>query len=109
MRLAALALCAVALTACTEMERAVDDTARRGAKAVVTKTLVTQFPQVPKELVTPFTDCIIDNSTAVEIREFAKATVVGIDESTGQVVRQVLARPETAACLQAKALKAAAS
>jgi hypothetical protein len=110
MRLVAVfALCAVALTACTEVQQAVDSTARRGAKGVVTETLATRFPQVPKELITPFTDCIIDNASAVEIRAFTKAAIVGVDETTVDVIRNVLARPETATCLQTKALSGAAT
>lgn len=104
MRLAALVLCAAALTACTQVQQAVDDTARAGAKGVVTETLATRFPQVPKELITPFTDCIIDNSSAGEIRDFARAAVVGVDEQTVATVRMVLSRPETVACLQKTAL-----
>ena len=72
MRLAALAVCATLLTACTQVQQAVDDTARAGAKGVVTETLATRFPQVPKQLITPFTDCIIDNASALEIRDFAR-------------------------------------
>ena len=104
MRLATLAFCALALTACTEVQQAVDNTARQGAKSVVTETLATRFPQVPKQLITPFTDCIIDNSTALEIREFAKAAVVGVDDQTAATVRTVLSRPETVQCLQTSAL-----
>lgn len=94
---------AAALTACTELEQAVDNTARQGAKGVVTETLVTRFPQVPKELITPFTDCIIDNSTALEIREYLRAAAAGVDDQTVATVRTVLARPETVSCLQSNA------
>lgn len=96
----------MAMTACTGVQEAVDSTARQGAKSVVTETLVTRFPQVPKELITPFTDCIIDNSSALEIREFAKAAIVGVDEATAETVRTVLSRPETVQCLQSRALSA---
>ena len=97
--LVASLLCAAALSACTQVQQAVDNTARQGAKSVVTETLATRFPQVPKALITPFTDCIIDNSTASEIRDFAAAAVVGVDDTTATTVRTVLARPETVACL----------
>lgn len=92
------------LTGCVEVQQAVDSTARQGAKGVVAETLATRFPQVPKELITPFTDCIIDNSTAVEIREYARAAVVGVEETTVTTVRNVLSRPETVQCLQSTAL-----
>ncbi|KIN63687.1 Succinate dehydrogenase flavoprotein subunit [Sulfitobacter noctilucicola] len=104
MRLTALAICATLLTACTQVQQAVDDTARAGAKGVVTETLATRFPQVPKQLITPFTDCIIDNSSALEIRDFARAAVVGVDDQTVTTVRTVLSRPETVQCLQTRAL-----
>lgn len=94
----------VFVTACAPVQQAVDNTARQGAKSVVTETLATRFPQVPKQLITPFTDCIIDNSTAVEIREYAKAAIVGVDDTTAETIRGVLARPETVQCLQKSAL-----
>ena len=94
------------LAACTQVQQAVDDTARQGAKGVVAETLATRFSQVPKELITPFTDCVIDNASALEIRDFARAAVVGVDDQTVQTVRAVLARPETVQCLQSRALSA---
>ena len=104
MRRTAFALGVLALAGCNELTQAVDNTARQGAKSVVTETLATRFPQVPKELITPFTDCVIDNSSASEIRDFAGAAVVGVDESTVETVRAVLGRPETVRCLGTQAL-----
>jgi hypothetical protein len=104
MRGVALLFGALSLTACVEVQTAVDNTARQGAKGVVAETLATRFPQVPKELITPFTDCVIENAQAVEVREFARAAVVGVDETTVTTVRSVLARPQTVQCLQSRAL-----
>ena len=104
----ALPLCLL-LGACNQGQTAVDNTAREGAKNVVIETLATRFPQVPKELITPFTDCIIDNATAGEIRDIAKAGLVGIDESTAGIITNVLSRPETVSCLRDKSLSAGIS
>lgn len=104
MRISALILCVATLAACTEVTQVVDNTARQGAKGVVTEVLATRFPQVPKELITPFTDCIIDNSNAVEVQEYVKAAVRGVDDGTAATVKAVLARPETQGCLQSRAL-----
>ncbi|WP_299688904.1 hypothetical protein [uncultured Tateyamaria sp.] len=87
------------LTACAEATQAVDDVARRSAKAAVAETLTTRFPAVPKQAVTPFTDCVIDNATAREIGEFAKDAVIGVSETTVALVTQVLQRPETQQCV----------
>ena len=87
------------VTACAETTQAVDNVARRGAKAAVAETLATRFPAVPKELITPFTDCIIDNASAREIGEFAKDAVIGVSETTATLVRTVLERPETQQCI----------
>lgn len=97
-------LAAMALAACTPVEQAVDHAAREGSKGIVIETLATRFPQVPKELISPFTDCIIDNASAVEIRDFARSALSGVDEQTVATVRTVLARPSTVACLQTRAL-----
>ncbi len=97
-------LMAVALSACTEASERVDAIAREGAKGVVTETIATRFPQVPKQLITPFTDCIIDNADALEIRVFAKSAVIGVDDTTVATVRTVLERPETVRCLSQNSL-----
>jgi ABC-type uncharacterized transport system auxiliary subunit len=94
----------VALSGCAEVQTAVDTTARNGAKGVVTEALATRFPQVPKALLEPFTDCVIDNATALEVREFARSAIVGVDDATVEVIRNVLARPETRTCLQNRTL-----
>lgn len=104
MRYIAILLCIATFAGCTEVQTAVDNTARTGAKSVVTEVLATRFPQVPKELITPFTDCIIDNSDAGEIQEYVKAAVRGVDDGTVATVRNVLSRGETQSCLQGKAL-----
>ena len=96
----ALALCgAVALTACAQATESADDLARRSAMAAVEKTLVTRFPAVPSAAVTPFSDCVIDNSDLRELRSFAQDAVTGIDDATVALVTTVLERPETQQCI----------
>lgn len=93
-----------ALSGCVEVQTAVDTTARNGAKGVVTEAIATRFPQVPKALIEPFTDCVIDNATALEVREFARSALVGVDDATIGVIRNILSRPETRSCLQNRTL-----
>jgi hypothetical protein len=99
----------VALSGCEQATKAADDVARRSAKAAVGQTLATRFPTVPNKFVTPFTDCVIDNSTGREIAEFAKDAVIGVDETTAVLVRNVLARPETQQCVAKAGLAALAA
>ena len=102
-----LILCfALVLTACAESQQAVDGVARRSAKAAVEKTLATRFPGVPTAAVTPFSDCVIENSSGREIAEFAKDAVVGVSETTVSLVQGVLSRSETQACVAAAGLAA---
>lgn len=99
-----LVLSLLGLSACAQATERVDGIARQGAKGVVTETLATRFPQVPKELITPFTDCIIDNADAAEVRVFAKSAIIGVDDTTVATVRAVLARPSTVRCLSSSTL-----
>mgnify|MGYP001029123883 FL=1 len=87
------------LTACEQTSRAVDNAARNSAKVAVNEALVTRFPLVPKELTTPFTDCVIDNASANEIGELARDAVIGVTDTTAALVRTVLERPETQQCV----------
>ncbi|MCX7567219.1 hypothetical protein OS189_12780 [Sulfitobacter sp. F26169L] len=89
--------------ACTEVQTAADRTGRKAAQAAVTEVIAINFPQVPKPLIESFTGCVIDNAQAVEVRELAKASIVGIDDDTVAVVRNVLSRPATQACLRDRA------
>jgi uncharacterized protein (DUF433 family) len=94
------------LSACAETQQAVDDVARRSAKAAVDETLVTRFPAVPKAAVTPFTDCIIDNASGREIAELAKDAVIGVSDTTVSVVQGILSRAETQSCVAQAGLAA---
>ncbi|MDA9351919.1 hypothetical protein N9Q74_01005 [Ascidiaceihabitans sp.] len=97
-----------ALAGCTEATKAVDEVARRSAKAAVAETLATRFPLVPKAVVTPFTDCIIDNASGIEIGQFAKAAVVGADDTTVALISDILGRPATQQCAGKASLAALA-
>lgn len=99
----ALAGCAQLEQAGNKVQTAADKTGRQAAISAVTEVIAINFPQVPKPLIEAFTGCIIDNAQAVEVRELAKASVVGIDNDTVAVVRNVLSRPATQACLRDRA------
>ena len=77
----------------------VDGVARDAAKSAVNEALVTRFPSVPKQSVTPFTDCIIDNASAREIGTLAKDAVIGTSETTVSIVQGILNRSETQSCV----------
>jgi UDP-N-acetylglucosamine:LPS N-acetylglucosamine transferase len=82
---------------------AADSTGRKAAASAVTEVVAINFPQVPKPLIETFTNCTIENAAAVEVRELAKASVVGVDDLTVATVRAVLARPATQTCLRDRA------
>jgi len=93
------------LTACAEIESAADRTGRQAATSAVTEVIAINFPQVPKPLIEAFTGCVVDNAEAVEVRELAAASIVGVDEDTVSVVRNVLSRPSTQNCLRTRAVQ----
>ena len=92
---------ALGLSACVEVQSAVDQTARTPARRAVTEAIFTRFPQVPKPLIEPFVNCIMDNATSAEINTFAGDALTGVDAETGDLIRQILSRPATAQCLNA--------
>ncbi len=103
---AIILMSALALTACAEVQSAADKTGRKAATSAVTEVIAINFPQVPKPLIETFTGCVVDNAQAVEVRELAKASIVGIDDDTIAVVRNVMSRPTTKTCLRDRALTA---
>ena len=100
---AALIVGLLTLTACTELETAADRTGRQAATSAVTQVIAINFPQVPKPLIEVFTRCVIDNAQAIEVRALASASIVGVDDTTVAVVRDIIARPATQSCLRTNA------
>jgi PBP1b-binding outer membrane lipoprotein LpoB len=99
-----LLIAAMALSGCADVQNAADRTGRQAAQSAVTEVIAINFPQVPKPLIQTFTGCVIDNAAAVEVRELAKASIVGIDADTVAVVRNTLERPATQNCLRQQTL-----
>ncbi|WP_299968300.1 hypothetical protein [uncultured Roseobacter sp.] len=94
---------AVMLSACVEVQQATDRAGRDAAKTVLPEALAIHFPQVPKALFTPFTNCVVDNANASEVQTLAADAITGVDETTADTIRTVLARPATQQCLTAAA------
>ncbi|MEM9967568.1 MAG: hypothetical protein AAF755_05650 [Pseudomonadota bacterium] len=85
---------------CSDFAQSVDDTARAGTKVVVAEVIATEFDEVPKALLEPFTNCVIGNATAAELRGFAQDRIVGADAETTVAIRRILSRDSTKACLR---------
>ncbi|WP_300035977.1 hypothetical protein [uncultured Roseobacter sp.] len=101
-----LPLCLV-LGACADIQQATDQAGRNTAKTILPEALAVYFPQVPKSLFKPFTDCVVDNADASEVQSLAADAVTGVDAGTADTIRAVLARPVTQQCLAAAAPAAA--
>ncbi|MEP4198960.1 MAG: hypothetical protein ABJL99_25320 [Aliishimia sp.] len=100
-----LFLSAVFLVGCSEVQEATDNLARDGARSAIDQVLVTRFPAIDGDKVTPYTDCVIDNASGSEIGSLAKAALVGVDESTVTLVVEIAQRPDTASCFLKAATK----
>ena len=87
------------LGACADTQGVADALARQSAKTTVSTALSTRFPNVPAALVTPFTDCIIDNASSSEIITLAASAVAGLNEEAVEITGQVLSRPQTQTCV----------
>lgn len=95
----------LALVGCDSAQEVVDDAARVTAKATVQKVLTAHLPQgVPANLVTPYSDCIIDGASAGEIFRLSRASVSGVDADTIGLVTTIIRRPQTSACIGKAAL-----
>ena len=92
----------IAVSGCAQIVQQADQSGRAAAKNVLPEALALYFPQVPKALYTPFTDCVIDNATGPEIADLAQDSLIGPDTGTYETLRGILARPATESCLTAR-------
>ncbi|WP_321366196.1 succinate dehydrogenase [uncultured Celeribacter sp.] len=86
----------LALTGCIESSALVEDTTRSAAKSVVKTVINDKFPGVNADV---YVDCIMDNAEMDQLVSLAQAAVVGVDQSTVQIVTDIAREPETLSCL----------
>ena len=102
MRLVAL-LPLLALVACNDIEARTDAAGRDMASPVVAEVIGTRVPGIPKEAVSPASECVVTYAQAMEARTLAKASVTGVNEAIVIMVNDILRRPDTVACIREKA------
>ena len=73
-----------------------DQIARDQAKKAVNPVLAQRFPGVPLE---PATNCVIDNASASEILQLARAGTTTVSQTDAELVVEIATRPETIRCL----------
>lgn len=98
MRGVLILVAACSLAACAAGETAVRDQ----AKSVVNGVVAQKMPGVN---VAPVTDCVIDNATMGETLTIAKATQLGVTDSTVDAVMSIARRPATVQCVANNGLR----
>ncbi len=73
-----------------------DQIARDQAKKAVNPVLAQRFPGVPLE---PATNCVIDNASASEIIQLAKAGTTTVSQTDVNLIIEIATRPDTITCL----------
>ncbi|NIY80506.1 succinate dehydrogenase [Celeribacter sp. HF31] len=91
----------LALSGCIESSALVEDTTRSAAKSVVKTVINDKFPGVNADV---YVDCIMDNAEMDQLVSLAQAAVVGVDQSTVQIVTDIAREPETLRCIAQGAL-----
>ncbi|MFK7870521.1 MAG: hypothetical protein AB8B58_14940 [Roseobacter sp.] len=97
----------IVLAACAAVQQTTDQAGRNAAKTILPEALAVYFPQVPKELIEPFTNCVVDNADASEVQSLAGDVLTGADTNTADTIRSILAREATQSCLRGAAPAAA--
>lgn len=85
----------VLLAGCGE-DGLADQLAREQARQAVNPVLAKRFPGVPLE---PASNCVINNASAGEILQLAKAATTTVAQTDVELVVRIATRPETIECL----------
>ncbi len=83
------------LAACADGTDPLTQGTRSAAKGVVDEVVADRLPGAD---VTPITDCIIDNASALELLKISKAAVVGVDGHTVGQILTIAERKDTLLC-----------
>lgn len=73
-----------------------DQIARDQARNAVNPVLAQRFPGVPLE---PASNCVINNASAGEILQLAKAGATTVAQTDAELIVQIATRPDTIECL----------
>lgn len=83
------------LSACANGTDPLTQGTRTAAKGVVDEVVADRLPGAD---VTPITDCIIENASALELLKISKAAITGVDgETVGQILT-IAERKDTLLC-----------
>ncbi len=93
---AVAALIGLALLAGCGEDGLADQIARDQARNAVNPVLAKRFPGVPLE---PASNCVINNASASEIIQLAKAGATTVAQTDVELIVQIATRPETIECL----------
>ncbi len=95
MRLVAALSALMVLASCGD-DGLADQLARDQARKAVNPVLAERFPGVPLE---PATNCVINNASASEIFQLAKASATTVSQTDVELIVQIATRKETISCL----------
>jgi len=86
---------ALALTACASGNDPLTQSTRDAAKGVVDQVVETRLPGVNAK---PYTDCIIDNASGLELLQIAKGAITGVNGEITGLVLDIAQRKDTLVC-----------
>ncbi len=75
---------------------------KAAAKPATFRIAAQEFPQAPA---VPIADCVVENASEAELVILAQAQLQGIRGVDANLVRTIVTRPETQACLQAAGVR----
>ncbi len=89
------------IAGCDTSNILVEQTSRELAKGVVNSAVQQQFPGVNA---TPYTNCIIDNSSTDELFRLAQSALDRTSDAAVSLVLEIASRPATSQCIAQNAL-----
>jgi len=75
------------------------------ARSAVLKALASEYDNVPKERLEPYTECIINNASRLELTGLSAGSVAGPTPQVVETIDNIIARAPTARCISAVALQ----
>lgn len=75
------------------------------ARSAVLKALASEYDNVPKDRLEPYTECIVSNATRLELAGLATGSVGGPTPQVVEAIDKIIARAPTARCISAVAIQ----
>lgn len=93
------------VSACSDYQQGGPNLGLEAARSAVLKALASEYDNVPKDRLQPYTECIVSNASRLELTGLSAGSVAGPTPQVVEAIDNIIARAPTARCISSVSIQ----